>query len=126
MTAEQLSFMSSVDARAVRKIVIKELKDYRALKVQIENKRECESAGMSLFPSLRDSHNINELKVKQMERALQNSLDDLERLIIEKKYLTASAVKDISIYMDLGIKKNTYYELKKRAIYRLATALGII
>ncbi|MEC3693558.1 ArpU family phage packaging/lysis transcriptional regulator [Bacillus subtilis] len=126
MTAEQLSLMSPVDARAVRKIVIKELKDYRALKVQIENKRECESAGMSLFPSLRDSHNINELKVKQMERALQNSLDDLERLIIEKKYLTASAVKDISIYMDLGIKKNTYYELKKRAIYRLATALGII
>ncbi|MEC0417062.1 ArpU family phage packaging/lysis transcriptional regulator [Bacillus subtilis] len=126
MTAEQLSFMVPVDARAVRKIVIKELKDYRALKVQMENKRECESAGMSLFPSLRDSHNINELKVKQMERALQNSLDDLERLIIEKKYLTASAVKDISIYMDLGIKKNTYYELKKRAIYRLATALGII
>ncbi|WP_017475042.1 ArpU family phage packaging/lysis transcriptional regulator, partial [Bacillus licheniformis] len=44
----------------------------------------------------------------------------------EKKYLTAARVKDINIYMDLGITKNAYYRLKKRAIYRLATALGII
>lgn len=69
---------------------------------------------------------MNELKVKQMERALQNSLDDEERLIIEKKYLTATRVKDINIYMELGMKKDTYYEIKQRAIYRIATALGII
>ncbi len=36
---EQLSFLHPVDLKAVRKIVIKELKDYRALKVQLENKR---------------------------------------------------------------------------------------
>lgn len=35
---EQLSFLHPVDLKAVRKIVIKELKDYRALKVQLENK----------------------------------------------------------------------------------------
>jgi len=28
--------------------------------------------------------------------------------------------------MELGIKKDTYYEIKQRAIYRIATALGII
>ncbi|TWN69625.1 hypothetical protein CHCC10893_3471 [Bacillus licheniformis] len=106
--------------------MIKELKDYRAIKVQLENQKECENRGMKAFPSLRDSSAFNELKVKQMERALQNSLDDEERLIIEKKYLTAARVKDINIYMDLGITKNAYYRLKKRAIYRLATALGII
>lgn len=37
---EQLSFLHPVDLKAVRKIVIKELKDYRALKVQLENKKE--------------------------------------------------------------------------------------
>ncbi|OJT66490.1 ArpU family phage packaging/lysis transcriptional regulator [Bacillus licheniformis] len=126
MSIEQLTFFEPVDTRAVREIVIKELKDYRAIKVQLENQKECENCGMKAFPSLRDSSAFNELKVKQMERALQNSLDDEERLIIEKKYLTAARVKDINIYMDLGITKNAYYRLKKRAIYRLATALGII
>ncbi|ASB90848.1 ArpU family transcriptional regulator [Bacillus sonorensis] len=126
MSIEQLTFFEPVDTRAVREIVIKELKDYRAIKVQLENQKECENRGMKAFPSLRDSSAFNELKVKQMERALQNSLDDEERLIIEKKYLTAARVKDINIYMDLGITKNAYYRLKKRAIYRLATALGII
>ncbi|OIS76589.1 ArpU family phage packaging/lysis transcriptional regulator [Bacillus licheniformis] len=126
MSIEQLTFFEPVDTRAVREIVIKELKDYRAIKVQLENQKECENRGMKAFPSLRDSSAFNELKVKQMERALQNSLDDEERLIIEKKYLTAARVKDVNIYMDLGITKNAYYRLKKRAIYRLATALGII
>lgn len=61
-----------------------------------------------------------------MERALKNSLDDEERLIIEKKYLTAARMKDINIYMELGMKKDTYYEIKQRAILRIATAFGII
>lgn len=78
------------------------------------------------FPSIRDSFILNELKVKQMERALENSLDDEERMIIEKKYLAASQTKDIHIYMELGMKKDTYYEIKERAILRIATALGII
>lgn len=107
---EQLSFLHPGDLKAVRKIVIKELKDYRALKLQLENKKESVDAGISPFPSIRDSFILNELKVKQMERALENSLDDEERMIIEKKYLTASQTKDIHIYMELGMKKDTYYE----------------
>ena len=126
MSQEQLSFLDDVDEKAVRRIVIKKLKNYRAIKVQLENKKECSSAGINIFPSLRNSYSINELKVKQMERALQYSLDDEERLIIEKKYLTAARVKDINIYMELGMKKDTYYEIKQRAICRIATALGII
>ncbi|QBJ83184.1 ArpU family phage packaging/lysis transcriptional regulator [Bacillus subtilis] len=123
----QLSLVvDEVDIKAVRKIIIKELKDYRALKVQIENKKECSDLGINLFPSIRNSHNVNELKVKQIERALVNSLDDEERMIIEKKYLSASQTKDIHIYMELGMKKDTYYEIKQRAILRIATALGII
>ncbi|BCU86402.1 hypothetical protein KOF112_16670 [Bacillus velezensis] len=61
-----------------------------------------------------------------MERALENSLDDEERMILEKKYLAASQTKDIHIYMELGMKKGTCYEIKQRAIVRIATALGII
>ncbi|MGG3629613.1 hypothetical protein CHCC19466_0520 [Bacillus licheniformis] len=112
--------------KEAQKLVIKELKEYRALKVQIENKKECIREGVMLFPAIWDSFTVNELKVKQMERALKKSLDDEERLIIEKKYLTAARVKDINIYMELGMKKDTYYEIKQRAICRIATALGII
>ncbi|TYS67039.1 ArpU family transcriptional regulator [Sutcliffiella horikoshii] len=126
MLAEQLSFLSNVNEREVRKLVIRELKDYRALKVQIENKNERVSAGVNLFPSLRNSHVINELKVKQIERALNDSLDEEELLIIKKKYLTSIKTKDIEIYLELGFKKDTYYEVKNRAINRIATALGII
>lgn len=126
MLAEQLSFLSNVNEREVRKLVIRELKDYRALKVQIENKNERVSAGVNLFPSLRNSHVINELKVKQIERALNDSLDEEELLIIKKKYLTSVKTKDIEIYLELGFKKDTYYEVKNRAINRIATALGII
>lgn len=50
------------------------------------------------FPSLRNSHSVNEFKVKQIERTLEKSLDDEERMIIEKKYLTGSQTKDIHIY----------------------------
>lgn len=82
--------------------------------------KESVDAGISLCPSL------NELKVKQMERALENSLNDEECMIIEKKYLAASQTKDIHIYMELGMKKDTYYEMKQRAILRIATELGII
>lgn len=126
MLAEQLSFLSNVNEREVRKLVIRELKDYRALKVQIENKNERVKAGVNLFPSLRNSLVINELKVKQIERALNDSLDEEELLIIKKKYLTSVRTKDIEIYLELGFKKDTYYEVKNRAINRIATALGII
>lgn len=126
MLAEQLSFLEKIDEKEVRKIVIKLLKEYRALKVQIENKKECANVGIDLFPSLRDSYNHNELKVRQIERALEQSLDDEELLIIEKKYLTSTRIKDIEIYMQLGLKKDTYYDVKNRAMNRIATALGII
>ncbi|WP_241475242.1 ArpU family phage packaging/lysis transcriptional regulator [Priestia flexa] len=126
MFAEQLSFLEKVDEKEVRKIVIQLLKEYRTLKVQVENKKECVSVGVDLFPSLRDSYNHNELKVKQIERALEQSLDDEELLIIEKKYLTSARIKDIEIYIQLGLKKDTYYDMKKRAMNRIATALGVI
>ncbi len=126
MVAEQLTLLEPVDEKLVRKIVIKELKEYRALKVQVENKEECERTGLELFPSIRNSRHINELKVKQIDRALKNSLDQEELLIIEKAYLTSKRTKDIEIYLEIGVKKDTYYAMRNRALNRIATALGII
>ncbi|OCA85245.1 ArpU family phage packaging/lysis transcriptional regulator [Pseudobacillus wudalianchiensis] len=127
MNAIQLKFFREIDEKEVQKLIIGELRDYRALKVQIENKKEQEAAGViNLFPSVRQQDRLNELKVKQIERALENSLDFIERRIIEMKYFTSQETKDINIYMELGLKKGKYYEKKRAAIYRLATALGII
>ncbi|MEC0715378.1 ArpU family phage packaging/lysis transcriptional regulator [Bacillus licheniformis] len=127
MSATQLAFLPPIDEKEVRNTIIRELKRYKALKVQIENRKEREAAGMNnLFPKLRDQHSLNELKVCQMDRALKQSLDDDELKIIKAKYLSPQKIKDIEIYMEMGLKKDKYYQVKRRAIYNLATALGII
>lgn len=127
MGAKQLSFLAEIDEKDVQDIVIEELKNYRALKVQMENKREREIAGIvDLFPSLRQADKVNELKVKQISRALESSLDATERTIIEQKYLDSKELTDMHIYTELGLKKGKYYEKKRLAIFRIATALGIV
>ena len=127
MGAEQLTLLEPVDEKLVRQTVIRELKNYRALKVQLENKKEREEAGVvGLFPVLRKEDNLAEFKVKQIERALNNAIDFIERKIVELKYLSPHEINDLNIIIELGIKKGRYYEKKKAAILRLATALGII
>ncbi|MEZ7173601.1 ArpU family phage packaging/lysis transcriptional regulator [Sporosarcina sp. OR05] len=125
--SEQLQMFEEIDEKAVRSVVIKELRLYRALKVQLENIEERSEHGVvDLYPVFRKVSPENRLKVQQMERALNHSLDGDERRIIEMKYLSDERNKDISVYMDLGMKKDKYYEVKQQAIKYLATALGII
>ncbi|GAB1533693.1 hypothetical protein YSY22_51160 [Brevibacillus formosus] len=57
---------------------------------------------------------------------MQYSLDEIERRIVEEKYLSTSRVKDINVYLDLGLTKDQYYTKKKDAIRQIATALGMI
>ncbi|WMT30025.1 ArpU family phage packaging/lysis transcriptional regulator [Bacillus aerius] len=127
MGAEQLCLLPGIDEKQVRNALIKELKVYRALKVKAENKKEQEANGATgLFPSLRNQEVLNELKVRQIERALENSLDEIEQDIIRMKYLTSRVVKDLEVCEELGLKKDRYYKLKKQATFNLSTALGII
>lgn len=124
---EQLSLLEEVDVKKISKTVIKELKKYRSLKVQLENKQECTAAGViGLFPTLREPESTNELKVKQIDRALERGLDAIEREIIKKKYLEPHVMNDLNIYLELGLKKDAYYIKKRAAILNLATSLGII
>lgn len=95
MLAKQLSFLPPIDEKEIRNTIIRELKRYKALKVQIENRKEREAAGMNnLFPQLRDQHSLNELKVCQMDRALKQSLDD-ELKIIKAKYLSPQKIRTL-------------------------------
>ncbi len=127
MGCEQLNMFGEVNDKEVRSVVIKELRLYKALKVQIANLEERTEQGViNLYPTIRKISAENHLKVQQMDRALAHSLDVEERKIIEMKYLSGERNKDITIYMDLGMKKDRYYELKQQAIRYLATALGII
>lgn len=127
MGAEQLCLLPGIDEKQVRNALIKELKVYRALKVKEENRKEQEENGATgLFPSLRNQEVLNELKVRQIERALENSLDEIEQDIIRMKYLTSRVVKDLEVCEELGLKKDRYYKLKKQATFNLSTALGII
>ncbi len=124
----QLSFFPDIDEKEVRSIVVKELKKYKALKIQQQNKLELSEKGIqgNIFPKLLQNDLENELKVIQMERALNNSLDQLERQIIEMKYLSTERQNDLNIYLELGLQKTAYYEKKKTAIFMIASSLGII
>src|SRR5690554_5145263 len=123
MICEQLKmFDETIEYKEIQSIVVKELRLYRALKVQIENNEENNEHGIdNLFPAMREINKENMLKVRQMDRALEQSLDSDERKIIEKKYLSGEREKDITVYMDLMMDKDRYYKMKQHAIRYLAT-----
>lgn len=127
MTIEVLHLLSEINEKQIRQTLINELKLYKALKVKQENLNEQKANGiLTLFPKLRDQNACSELKVRQIERALEYSLDEIEQDIIRMKYLTSRIVKDLEVCEELGLKKDRYYKLKKQATFKLSTALGII
>ncbi|MBU8698013.1 ArpU family phage packaging/lysis transcriptional regulator [Bacillus pumilus] len=127
MTVEALHLLPEINEKQIRQTLINELKLYKALKVKQENLDEQKANGiLTLFPKLRDQNVCSELKVRQIERALEYSLDEIEQDIIRMKYLTSRMVKDLEICEELGLKKDRYYKLKKQATFKLSTALGII
>lgn len=127
MLTNQLCLIPEVNEKQVRKTLINELKLYKALKVKQENLDEQKANGiLTLFPRLKDQNVCSELKVRQIERALEYSLDEVEQDIIRMKYLTSRMVKDLEVCEELGLKKDRYYKLKKQATFKLSTALGII
>lgn len=127
MTVEVLHLLPEVNEKQVRQTLINELKLYKALKVKQENLDEQKANGIiTLFPKLKDQNVCSELKVRQIERALEYSLDEIEQDIIRMKYLTSRMVKDLEVCEELGLKKDRYYKLKKQATFKLSTALGII
>jgi len=70
-------------------------------------------------------YKILKAKVKNFENCL-TVLDPIEREIIERKLLSNSPDIDISVYMDIGIKKEKFYKKKQSAQLKLAKVLGII
>ncbi|WP_338712104.1 ArpU family phage packaging/lysis transcriptional regulator [Bacillus pumilus] len=127
MLTNQLCLIPEVNEKQVRQTLINELKLYKALKVKQENLDEQKANGiLTLFPRLKDQNVCSELKVRQIERALEYSLDEIEQDIIRMKYLTSRMVKDLEVCEELGLKKDRYYKLKKQATFKLSTALGII
>ncbi|MCY7578698.1 ArpU family phage packaging/lysis transcriptional regulator [Bacillus altitudinis] len=127
MSVEALHPLTEINEKQVRQTLINELKLYKALKIKQENLDEQKVNDiLTLFPRLIDQNVCSELKVRQIERALEYSLDEIEQDIIRMKYLTSRMVKDLEVCEELGLKKDRYYKLKKQATFNLSTALGII
>ncbi|MDA2623232.1 ArpU family transcriptional regulator [Bacillus cereus] len=123
----QLSFFEDIDEKEMRRLVVKELKNYKALCVRMKNQEEQAQAGsIVLFPKMKGGDKNHEIRFKQIERTLQNALDKDQRQIIELKYLGNEKVKDSYVYNELMMRRDNFYENKKIAIRLIATALGII
>lgn len=104
------------------------LKYYRALCVFMENQKELDAAGIdSVFPCLVDNK-VKEMKVHAYKAITKviNELGDIERLIIQKKYLGRDQITDETIYKDIGLSKGKYYQIKKKALKKIAEALNNI
>ncbi|MBZ9536815.1 ArpU family transcriptional regulator [Cytobacillus oceanisediminis] len=124
---KQMSLFSDVDDKEIRRVVARLLKQYKAYRVAFQNKLEQDAEGIDqLFPMLNDIEKEKFLFVKQIDRAIENALNEIEREIIQRKYLDNHRVKDIDVYLDLGLTKDQYYIHKKYAINLIATALRII
>ena len=65
--------------------------------------------------------------VKKIETACQG-LDEVEKFIIREKYMTGRVEKDANIYThpDYKYGKTKYYEIKDKAVKKLAKIRGII
>ncbi|EDX54275.1 phage transcriptional regulator, ArpU family (plasmid) [Bacillus cereus W] len=126
---EQLAFLPVMDKEMEKKIqkeVVSILKEYRALKARFENEVELQQEGISLFPEIRDTRHVSNIKFKQIEKALKYVLDYDEAEIIKMKYLNGEKLKDSFIYNELSMKKDHFYNRKKNAIRMIATSLGMI
>ncbi|WML38692.1 ArpU family transcriptional regulator [Neobacillus sp. OS1-2] len=124
-----MSVVILIGDKEIQETVIKDLKDYKALKVKFENIKERQAVGANnLFTPLTKTETFDELKARQIERALTQSLDPIERKIIEIKYLNThqQELTDLEIYLSLGLYKGKYYSKKREAIRQLAKALGYI
>ncbi|MCW9129523.1 ArpU family transcriptional regulator [Bacillus paramycoides] len=126
---EQLAFLPVMDRemeKQVQKEVASILKGYRALKTRFENEVEQQQEGISLFPEIRNTRHVSNIKFKQIDKALQYVLDYDEAEIIKMKYLNGEKLKDSFIYTELSMKKDYFYYKKKNAIRLIATSLGMI
>ncbi|PFE42520.1 ArpU family transcriptional regulator [Bacillus cereus] len=126
---EQLAFLPVMDKEMEKKMqkeVVSILKEYRALKARFENEVEQQQEGISLFPEIRNTRHVSNIKFKQIDKALQHVLDYDEAEIIKMKYLNGEKLKDSFIYTELSMKKDHFYYKKKNAIRLIATSLGMI
>ncbi|WP_088005097.1 ArpU family transcriptional regulator, partial [Bacillus mycoides] len=81
---------------------------------------------INVFPELRDSKEICKLKVRRIEKVLNEILDTDERNIIMMKFLTNKNLKDSYVQNELMLSNSYFYQKKKNAIKLIAIALGII
>lgn len=69
--------------------------------------------GISLFPEIRDTRHVSNIKFKQIKKVLKYVLDYDEAEIIKMKYLNGDKLKDSFIYNELLMKKDYFYNKKK-------------
>ncbi|MFD0682389.1 MULTISPECIES: ArpU family phage packaging/lysis transcriptional regulator [unclassified Paenibacillus] len=69
-----------------------------------------------------DTENRMKEQQEQVDRAVAR-LGRTERKIIEMRYMEDDEVFDYNVYNEIHIGSTKYYELKSRAIYKLAFAL---
>jgi ArpU family phage transcriptional regulator len=135
----QLAFPWEIDREATRQAVEERLESARIYKqlgfvrreTKITASYEVKEGGSSNQVSKAienaavfnvDGENRMKEQQEQVDRAVSR-LGKRERAIIEARYMEDDDVFDYNVYNDMHMGSTKYYELKSRAIYKLAFAL---
>ncbi|WLR41679.1 ArpU family phage packaging/lysis transcriptional regulator [Bacillus carboniphilus] len=62
--------------------------------------------------------------IENVQKAI-NRLDEFERAIVVKRYLSGDDVYDYEVYNELGLSERKYYRMKAKMFYKLALILNV-
>ncbi|PFA56330.1 ArpU family transcriptional regulator [Bacillus cereus] len=114
--------LSGLNRRETKKNVLKALVKYRLYISSIcENDRKFIEDGCVVTEKKMERY----LYIKEFEEAVENSLNDIEKRIILEGYIKSTEHSWVKMLQILSLSKTSYYNLRNKAFYRLAYALGI-
>ena len=138
---KQLSFFQDIDGEKTKQAVETILERYRIYMLAVPDEQLpritpsyslVPPSNTNAFYSSTESAVIRKIdKEREREEFIQrmcwavNKLSQRERELITKRYMTLEDVHDYMLYPELGMSEKTYYNVKKRAFYKLALALRI-
>lgn len=135
----QLTFSREIDKKATRAAVEQRLESVRVYK-QIGFVRREMSITASAAPRYHGATNTiskqaeniavwnvdTDERLKEEQRQVEQAvarLAEMERQVIEKRYLEDEEMFDYNVYSELNLSERKYYRVKSSALHKLAFAL---
>lgn len=118
--------------KAARKIVQEHVDQYKTMVLQTPLARQPVVTEQYVLKQPEGIETITGTAVKERQRVIRqmieavNQLNELERTIVIRKYLSREEPLDYQLYNELLLSERTYYRAKRKALDKLAMILGAV